>query len=42
MRGKPKDNLTLRKAAAYLVSRGFDYDTARAAVSDLKGEADED
>lgn len=42
MRGKPKDNLTLRKAATYLVSRGFDYDTARAAVSDLKGEADED
>ncbi len=41
LRGKTADEKTLRKAYAYLISRGFDYDTARAALARLR-ETDEE
>ena len=41
MRGKEINRDTLRKAYAHLVSKGFDYDTARSALKSL-GDEDED
>lgn len=41
MRGKEVTRETLRKAYAHLISKGFDYDTARTALKSL-GEDDED
>lgn len=41
LRGKTVDKTTLRKAYAHLIAKGFDYDTARAALAAL-GEPDED
>lgn len=41
LRGKPLDRTTLRKAYSYLLGKGFDYDTAQAAIKAL-GEEDED
>lgn len=41
MRGKEVNRDTLRKAYAHLVSKGFDYDTARSALK-LLGDEDED
>lgn len=41
LRGKGIDRVTLRKAYAYLISKGYDYDTARAALGAL-GDEDED
>ena len=41
MRGKELNRDTLRKAYAHLVSKGFDYDTARSALKSL-GDEDED
>ena len=41
MRGKTADKETLLKAFRYLLGKGFDYDTARAALSAF-GECDED
>lgn len=41
MRGKTADNATLQKAYRYLMSKGFDYDTAKAAI-DAYGGMDED
>lgn len=41
MRGKEVNRDTLRKAYAHLVSKGFDYDTARCALKSL-GDEDED
>ena len=41
MRGKEVNRDTLRKAYAHLVSKGFDYDTARSALKSL-GDEDED
>ena len=40
LRGKPLDRNTLRKAYAYLLGRGFDYDTARAALEGLHEDED--
>lgn len=36
LRSKPMDEKTLRKAYAHLLSKGFDYDTARAALQALE------
>lgn len=41
LRGKEMTRDTLRKAYAHLLSKGFDYDTAREAIAAL-GESDED
>ena len=41
LRGKPVDKNTLRKAYQHLIYKGFDYETARAALASL-GETDED
>ena len=41
LRGKTVDSVTLRKAYAHLMSKGFDYDTAHSALASL-GETDED
>lgn len=38
LRGKMMDEKTVRKAYAHLLSKGFDYDTARAALEALRGE----
>lgn len=40
MRGKTADRATLQKAYRHLMSKGFDYDTAKAAIS-AYGEIDE-
>ena len=41
MRGKTADRKNLQKAYAYLIGKGFDYDTARAALSAF-GETDDE
>ncbi len=41
MRGKPSDRETLYKAFRYLMGKGFEYETARAALSAF-GETDEE
>lgn len=41
MRGKAVDRKTLQKGYAYLIGKGYDYDTARAALQSF-GEVDED
>ncbi len=41
LRGKTPDRKTLQKAYAYLIQKGFDYETARAALNDY-GETGED
>ena len=41
LRGKTIDRETLQKAYRYLMSKGFDYDTARSALSSL-GDIDEE
>ncbi len=41
LKGKPLDRKTLQKGYAYLIGKGFDYDTARDALRSL-GEEDED
>ena len=33
MRGKPRDKATLYKAFRYLLGKGFEYETARAALA---------
>ena len=38
LRGKELDKNTFRKAYAHLISKGFDYDTARAALQGLQDE----
>ncbi len=38
LRGKPQDRKTLQKAYAYLIGKGFDHDTARAALGSLAEE----
>lgn len=38
MRGKPFDEATIRKAYRNLLSKGFDYDTAKQAIESLKNE----
>ena len=38
LRGKPRDLATRRKAYAYLISRGFEYDAVRAALGRAFGE----
>lgn len=40
LRGKETDEKTLRRAYSYLLGKGFDYDTAREAISSL-GETDD-
>lgn len=42
LRGKKPDEKTLRKAYAHLMSRGFDYDTARSALAGLRSDADDE
>lgn len=42
LRGKIQDGKTLKKAYAYLIQKGFDYATARAALSDYGETGDED
>lgn len=42
MRGKPADKKTMQKAYAHLISRGFDYDTARDALRAVFSEEDTD
>ena len=42
LRGKTPDRATLSKAYRHLMSRGFDYETARAALSSLREETNED
>ena len=37
LRGKAQDVKTLRKAYAHLISKGFDHDTARAALEEMRG-----
>lgn len=41
MRGKPFDRVSIQKAYRHLLSKGYDYDTARAAIESLK-DGDED
>lgn len=41
LRGKEPDRVTLQKAYRYLLGKGYDYETARSALSAL-GEEDED
>ncbi len=38
LRGKPTDRKTLQKAYSYLIGKGFDHDTARAALGSLAEE----
>ncbi len=38
LRGKEIDEKMLKKAYSYLISKGYDYDTARSALAALKGE----
>ena len=38
LRGKPIDEVTLKKAYRNLLSKGFDYDTCRQAIESLKDE----
>ena len=40
LRGKKTDKATLSKAYRHLLTKGFDYDTARAALERLRGEED--
>lgn len=42
LRGKTIDEKMIRKAYAYLLSKGFDYDTARGALETLRGESPEE
>ena len=42
MRGKSADRETLQKAYRNLLSKGFDYDTAKAALESLKDDEDRD
>ena len=42
LRGKSLDEKTLRKAYTHLLSKGFDYDTARAALARLREGSDEE
>ena len=42
LRGKTVDRKALQKAYAYLIGKGFEYDTARAALQSFGGEDDED
>lgn len=42
LRGKASDRGTLRKAYAYLISRGFDFDLARAVIQSYGETEDED
>ena len=42
LRGKKTDKATFSKAYRHLLSKGFDYDTARAALERLRGEEDFD
>ena len=42
LRGKKTDKATLSKAYRHLLSKGFDYDTARTALERLRGEEDFD
>ena len=42
LRGKEQDVKTLRKAYAHLLSKGFDHDTARAALEELRGAWEEE
>ena len=42
LRGKEQDVKTLRKAYAHLISKGFDHDTARAALEELRGAWEEE
>ena len=42
LRGKKPDEKTLRKAYAHLMSRGFDYDTARSALAGMRSDADDE
>lgn len=42
LRGKKPDEKTLRKAYAHLMSKGFDYDTARSALAGLRSDADDE
>lgn len=39
LRGKTPDEKTLRKAYAHLLSKGFDYDTSRSALAELREES---
>lgn len=41
MRGKPADQKTMQKAYAHLLSKGFDYDTAKGALQAFFAEEDE-
>ncbi len=42
LRGRSMDDKTVRKAYAHLLSKGFDYDTARGALEDVRAGADEE
>ena len=42
LRGKEQDVKTLRKAYAHLLSKGFDHDTARAALEEMRGAWEEE
>lgn len=42
LRGKKPDEKTLRKAYAHLMSKGFDYDTARSALAGLRSDAEDE
>lgn len=42
LRGKSLDEKTIRKAYAHLLSKGFDYDTARGALENLRADPAED
>ena len=42
LRGKEQDVKTLRKAYAPLISNGFDHDTARAALEEMRGAWEEE
>ena len=42
LRGKEQDVKMLRKAYAHLLSKGFDHDTARAALEELRGAWEEE
>ena len=42
LRGKEMDRATIQKAYRHLLSKGYDYDTAKAALESLRGADDED
>ena len=42
LRGKEQDVKMLRKAYAHLISKGFDHDTARAALEEMRGAWEEE